>query len=292
MTRTIDILAWIGHRIGKPPGWERVVRVFASPEKCRGLPEICLVRDGTIFVAQPGVALGWHVALFGTYEPELREIFRAVLTAGGVAVDVGANVGWHTLLMARLVGESGRVLAAEANPSVRARLHEHLSMNSLRHVEVIPYAIADDEGTVPFHAPEADDLGAGDGHMISASGADDRRIIPVEMRTLDTVCAAAKITRLDLIKIDVEGFEWPVLKGAEETVAKFRPHIVFEYIDEYAHRGGGTPEALGDFFERHRYRLFATGRIWAEAVQLQRWPSAANIWAIPSPDPGSPAQGS
>jgi FkbM family methyltransferase len=245
------------------------------------------VRDGAIFVAQPGVALGWHVALFGNYEPELREIFRTVLPAGGVAVDVGANVGWHTLLMARLVGEGGRVLAAEANPSVRARLQEHLHLNRIRQVEVVAYALADTEGTVAFHAPEADDPGAGNGHVLSAVDGVDRGIIRVETRTLDTVCTAAQVERLDLIKIDVEGFEWPVVKGAEQTIARFRPHIVFEYIGEYAGRGGGTPEALGDFFQRHRYRLFAIGRNGAEAVQPQRWPSAANIWAVPFPDADS-----
>lgn len=47
------------------------------------------MRDGSVIVLQPGVPLGWHVAFFGTYEPELREVFRAVLPAGGVAVDVG-----------------------------------------------------------------------------------------------------------------------------------------------------------------------------------------------------------
>src|SRR5215472_5962531 len=117
MCKTVEILAWIGNQIGKPPGWERVVRMFASPEKCRSMAEVCLVRDGIVFQVQPSVAVGWNVAFFGTYEPELREIFRSVLPMGGVALDIGANIGWHTLLMARLVGNNGRVMAAEANPS-------------------------------------------------------------------------------------------------------------------------------------------------------------------------------
>ena len=72
--------------------------------------------------------------------------------------------------------------------------------------------------------------------------------------------AAARVERVDLVKIDVEGFEWPVLKGAEQTISRFRPHIVFEYLVEYAGRGGGTPQLLDDFFARHRYLLFALGR--------------------------------
>src|SRR5689334_14765239 len=128
MINATEVLAWIGNRIGKPPGWERAVRLVTSPEKCR-IRELCVVREGVAFLAQPSVPLGWHVAFFGTYEPELREIMRAVLPKGGVAIDVGANVGWHTLLMASLVGDKGRVLAAEANPSVRSRLRDNLHLN-------------------------------------------------------------------------------------------------------------------------------------------------------------------
>jgi FkbM family methyltransferase len=284
MNRTFDLLVWIGSFIGKPPGWERVVRFFASPEKCKGMSEYCMTREGFVFLARPGVPIGWHVGFFGTYEPELREIFRAVLSSGGVAMDVGANVGWHTLLMARLVGDAGRVLAAEANPSVRARLMAHLSVNRVLNVGVFPYAVSDSSGTVTFRAPASDDPGSGDGHVVTGANSDDVDVINVETRTLDEICLSAGVERLDLIKIDVEGYEWPVLKGAEKTVARFRPHIVFEYIDEYGARTGATTAGFNEFFEKHNYRLFAIGRGGAEAVHSQHWPKAANIWAVPFPD--------
>lgn len=281
MTRTIEILAWIGSRIGKPPGWERVVRLLAPPEKCRAMPEICVTRDGIVCVVQPAVPLGWYVAFFGTYEPELRAIVRAVLPLGGVAVDVGANVGWHTLLMARLVGESGRVLAAEANPSVRERLSRNLALNRFSQVEIVPYALADTEGTVDFFGPDADDPGSGDGHVVT--DAQERRgTFAVESRQLDRILASARIGRLDLIKIDVEGFEWPVLKGAEKVVAEYRPHIIFEYNASYASRGGGTPALMEEYFRRHGYRLFAIARAWAVAVEPGRWPQSAELWAVPA----------
>ena len=282
MKKMVEFLAWISNRIGKPPGWERVVRRFASPEKCRSMRELCVVRDGVVFLAQPAIPLGWHVAFFGTYEPELRQIFRTVLPEGGVALDVGANVGWHTLLMARLVGEGGRVLAAEANPSVRKRLEDNLKLNRFRQVEIIPYAIANAEGTVEFYGPDADDPDSGNGHVVADAATGRGEIIRVETRRLDVILPATQIERLDLIKIDVEGFEWPVLQGAEQSIEKFRPHIVFEYNAEYASRGGGTPEQLEEYFQKHRYRLFAIGRNWAEAVARGNWPQCADIWAVPA----------
>ncbi len=69
--------------------------------------------------------LWWHIGFFRSYEPELRDIIRIVLPPGGVAIDVGANVGWHTRLMAKLLGPHGRVLAMKPNRSVR----EHLLRN-------------------------------------------------------------------------------------------------------------------------------------------------------------------
>jgi len=150
MAILVQPLAWLGNRIGKPPGFERIVRRFASPEKCDGLPEMCLVREGFVFLARPAVPVDWNITFFGTYEPEIRMIFRAVLPAGGAALDIGANVGWHTLLMASLVGSNGRVLAAEANPAVRQRLLENLSLNRFKQAEVLPCAIADKEETMEF----------------------------------------------------------------------------------------------------------------------------------------------
>ena len=274
-------LAYIGWLVGKPPGWERIVRIFASPEKCRGMPDICVVRDGIAFIAQPAVGLGWNVTFFGTYEPELRDIFRAVLPLGGVALDIGANVGWHTLLLARLVGDAGRVLAVEPNPSVRKRLVDNLNLNRLDQVEIVPYAMADSEGPIQFYGPEADDALSGSGHMLEPEGEAQETSIQVERRRLDAVVSASLIKRVDLIKIDVEGFEWCVLKGGEQTIAAFRPHIVFEYDSAFLLRSGGNAMLLVEFFRKHCYRLFAVGRTGAEAIDLENWPANANIWAAP-----------
>jgi len=280
MKKLVEILAWIGNRIGKPPGWERVVRWFAPPEKCLSMREICVVRDSIAFLAQPSIPIGWHIAFFGTYEPESRAIFRAILPVGGVALDVGANVGWHTLLMARLVGDSGLVLAAEPNPSVRRRLEANLKLNRFGQVKVIPYAIAAIEGNVEFYGPEADDADSGNGHITTASATGQSSVYRVETRRLDAILPVAKITRLDLIKIDVEGYEWPVLNGATQTIAKFRPHIVFEYNAEYTSRGEGSAQLLWQFFQQNHYRLFAIGRNWAEEVQLNNGSSANQMGVL------------
>lgn len=282
MKKRFELLSWIGQRIGKPPGWERVVRMLAPPASWAGVSDLGVIRDGVFFLAQPAVPVSWHVVMFGTYEPELRDIFRTVLRPGAVAIDVGANVGWHTLLMASLVGEGGRVLAVEANPSVRVRLQENLNLNRFRHVDVVPCALADAERTLAFHAPSADDPDSGNGHVVDADKAPHAGTLSIQARPLDRVVSDAGLTRVDLIKIDVEGFEWPVLQGADQTLARFRPHVVFEFNAAYASRGGGGAAAIAEFFRRHRYRLFAVRRNWVEPVEDGSWPDYADIWAVPA----------
>jgi len=285
MLNRIEFLAWLGQRIGKPPGWERVVRRFAGPERFRGWPDVCLVRDGMAFIAQPAVPLSWNIALFGSYEPELRSILSALLQPGGVAVDVGANVGWHTLLMAKKVGPTGKVLAIEANPSVGQRLAENVVINCLTQVEIIPCALADKPGILQFFGPANGDAESGNGFVMPSENVPSsvKDVITVKARTLDSVVVDADVKHVNVIKIDIEGYEWPVLQGATATIKKFRPHIIFEYVTEYAPRGGGMPADFIHFFERHGYRLYAIGRNWNRQITLATWPKCSDIWAMPMP---------
>ena len=246
--------------------------------------------------------------LFGSYEPELRSCFQNFLRPGFVAVDVGANVGWHTLLMAKCVGDQGRVIAFEPNPSVRERLEFHVSLNRFRQVEVLPYALSDREGLVQFNAPPVDDPHCGDGCLLSASmpgispgernGASHRPAasavpltgmpgtthqIEVKATPLDALLDRLALSRLDLMKMDVEGFEWSALSGSTQTIERFRPHIVFEFNREYIVRCNGSREQLSDFFTQHRYQLFIATRWGLEAVVADAWPDSANFWAVPRP---------
>jgi len=227
--------------------------------------------------------LGWNVLFFGTYEPDLRALMSRRLPSGGVAIDVGANVGWHTLLMSRLVGRHGRVLALEPNPSIRGRLADHLGMNQIENVTVLPFAAAASETRSRFCGPRADDPRAGSGHLLAGEGPEASDSYFVATRTLDSVVEELRLDRVDAIKIDVEGFEWPVLCGADASIARFRPHVFFEHNREYLVRGGGREEDLESYFQRHRYRVSRLARGRPRPVVAEAWPNCADLWAAPEP---------
>lgn len=275
------VMAWLGPLIGKPRGWERVMRRLVPLADCPRLPQKWIRREGVSFLAQPSVPIGYNVTYFGTYEPELRALMRRYLALGGVAVDIGANVGWHTLLMARLVGPNGRVLAVEANPSVRERLSGHLQANHLSSVTIVPSALGDQPGRLRFLAPPVDSLGAGDGHVAGEKDKDSQHIVETEVTTLDSLAEQERLQRLDFVKIDVEGFEWPVLQGASATFAKFRPVVCFEFNSIYTGRGEGDPVALCDYFGRLDYELAVITRSGPRPLGEGAWPDCANLLAMP-----------
>ncbi|HVH79941.1 MAG TPA: FkbM family methyltransferase [Stellaceae bacterium] len=280
MRRRLDVVAWVGARLGTSPGFERVARWIVPPERLLGLPEVCLARDGLLFITRLGGPIGWHVAVCGSYEPELRQIMRVIVPAGGVAIDIGANTGWHTLLLAQLVGAEGRVLAVEANPSICNELKRNIQINQLGQVTVFAHALAEGEGELAFLDVPADDPGSASGHVVTAA---DKAVksISVRGRPLDALARDAGIERLDFIKMDVEGFEWPVLQGGRQIISRFRPPMIFEFDAAYAPRGGGSVALLGEFFAGLGYRLYAVGRNWPTRIEPSRWPGCANILALP-----------
>jgi FkbM family methyltransferase len=280
-----ELLIALGRIWHKPRGWERVVRWFAPPgPTVQATPRIVERADGFKFLAEPTSLIGWHVLYFGVYDYENERLLRSLLRPGGVVLDVGANVGWDTLTMASLVGPSGRVVAFEPNPNVRDRLVANIARNSLAQVTVLPLALADRAGSVHFHTPLATEVGAGDGHIASTSDGADQSdyMIEVKTETLDRLWPELHLDRLDLMMVDAEGWDWNVLKGAEATLAKYRPHVLFEYDESFNPRGGGSQQKFEELFVALDYNLERIER-GGPVPLTAHWPAATNILATPRP---------
>lgn len=153
-----------------------------------------------------------------SWNAEEYRAFRAAVRPGAVILDVGANVGAYTLLFAMWSGPAGRVFAFEPAPAARAGLRLHLDLNGVAdRVETIAAAAAAHVGSARFRI---DGASGGNALMDAASAAGPA--IEVETTTLDAFCRARKL-RPDVVKIDVEGAELDVLRGARDVLA--RPEI-------------------------------------------------------------------
>lgn len=153
------------------------------------------------------------LSLNGSYEEFETEIVQKEIKRGDVVLDIGANIGYYTLIFARLVGEKGMVFAFEPDPTNFALLKKNVEMNGYKNVVLVSKAVSDKSGTVRLYLCEEN---KGD-HRIYNSG-DERDILDVECIRLDDYFD--KNQHLDFIKMDIQGAEGLALQGMQELLKR------------------------------------------------------------------------
>jgi FkbM family methyltransferase len=214
--------------------------LFSSYARTSYRPQECVTRVttavGDVFDADLSSILEWHLWAFGSYERHFAELFSYLVSPGDRCVDVGANVGVHTVRLARLVGTDGEVIAIEPDPDVVQRTHRNIALNGLDNVRIIGAAASERAGETRLYRPSPRDTNRARAslmHHTYLTGA--TTTVPVV--SVDDVCAGEPVA---LIKIDVEGHEAAVVRGAIDTIARHAPAVVFEY----------APELLDDVVEQ------------------------------------------
>ncbi|MHB1424126.1 MAG: FkbM family methyltransferase [Gemmataceae bacterium] len=169
-----------------------------------------------------GIEVQQHVYWAGLSRDDaaIVRLARTVLPSDGVFVDVGANVGLHTLSIAAHVSEGGAVVAFEPHPVNHRLLVRNLEQNRLRHAVAENLGLAEAEATLIGSA-------RGEGGNWSLASRGDYRF-EVRLVRLDDYWREHPLPRLDLMKIDIEGAEVRMLRGARRTIERFQPLIVFE----------------------------------------------------------------
>ena len=151
----------------------------------------------------------------GCYEPINVHRFRRLLSAGDVVVDVGANIGFFTLLSSSLVGSSGRVLAVEPHPNNFGILQSSLARNGIKNVTAVPVGLGETAGTGVVEMRNQEDFPNRTASMVPGSGEDKADVVVV---TLPQLLADHGIDRVRLVKIDVDGLETAIVRGATDLL--------------------------------------------------------------------------
>lgn len=187
--------------------------------------------------------------LDGLWESHLTGWMQRTLPPGGVAVDVGANIGYFTLLAAALVGPAGRVVAVEAHPALFGLLRRNVVMNGHRSTATLHNAAAwSSPGRLSFHQR----VGYASNSSLATAGpaglgelGDTEETVEVEAVALDTVLA--HLERIDVLKVDVEGAEVQAFRGMAATLSGHPGmKIVFEWSPEQLRLMGDEPSLLVD----------------------------------------------
>jgi FkbM family methyltransferase len=185
----------------------------------------------------------------GNYHPALTYTLQRFTKPGAYCLDVGANLGFYTVKFGQWVGSNGRVAAFEANPAMVARIQQNIALNHFSKTEVVQKAVHDHPDTLEFYISASP--GKSSLHTISNTV----QKITVQAITLDDYLK--DWTRLDVIKMDIEGNDCLGLIGARESIRRFRPFIIFEYRFE-------TPieqvKPVFDLFAELGYTVHTLGR--------------------------------
>lgn len=148
-------------------------------------------------------------------------LYRQFVRPGSVAIDVGANLGIHSLVLSRCVGDEGSVLAYEPSDPLHERLLHNIDINKASNIVPRKVGLWESSGRIGFD-PHVDDFNIGKGRASQASRHQ------IEVRTLDEEAKRVE-ARIDLIKIDVEGAELSVLKGSRNTLSAHKPVLIVEF---------------------------------------------------------------
>lgn len=210
---------------------QRVSRSLYKQVALRGAaPDFPFVQDffGIQYRGNLNNNVDFHIYFYGAFEKPLlfflRDTMHALAAQQTVFIDVGANVGQHSLFMA---AHGASVHAFEPLKQVRERLLAQIDANRLDNICVHPLGLGNENARIPFFAPTGNNLGIGsfDPGTVSKGNVN---IGDLELAAGDSYFQTRGIDAIDLIKIDVEGFEKLVLQGLQESLGRTRPIVVCE----------------------------------------------------------------
>jgi FkbM family methyltransferase len=222
---------------------------------CPFVPVWLQLEPGITMLLDPYDMVTSHMLTHGSWESSTWHELERHVPLGGTFVDVGAHVGWFSLKAAKAVGPKGRVIAVEPNHETLRRLRDNVrASNASAVITIAPVACADSETTLTFYA--APHANTGESSLSSANASYTGAVTAsyqVRARRLADVVREAGVARVDVLKIDVEGAEFLALKGASEILARFRPVVVVELIDEQLKSMGSSAEEVKAFMRSHGY---------------------------------------
>jgi FkbM family methyltransferase len=223
------------------PVWSRAIPSFYYPYKFEG---------GRIYLNIKESRMMLQRAL-GRYELSKHDAFKRFLRPGATFIDVGCNKGDFSLLASRLVGPQGRVLSFEPHPENCRWIRKSIAKNQYDNINLYPLALSDANGVAQLHLGEK----SGFHTLLAGKPRREKGTLEVQTRRLDDLLDEIRFQRpIHAIKIDVEGADMHVLRGAGKTIAK-NPDIVV-FLDVHPDLGV-DPKEVCDYLRSFGLALFA-----------------------------------
>jgi FkbM family methyltransferase len=254
-----------------PGRWRLIEPAVALAPALRALtqPIVIKVRDGFRLQIDGSSQTGRILYATGEYESETSRLVQRLLSPGQTMIDVGANIGYFTVVGARAVGPKGHVVAFEPVAAVREQLLRNVRLNHLANVTVREEALSARSGATVFFTPEHD-TGMATLRPLPTSA----QVNVVQARLDDLWDSAQPIA---LIKIDVEGAEMAALEGMSECLYRHSPDLIVEVTDGYLRALGSSAALLAQFLTDRGYSMY-----WIDHDRLVPIPGLADLAGCPT----------
>ena len=219
-----------------------------------------------LLLCKKGLSLA--ISHYGTYEKSEAKVMEEKIKGGNIVVDVGANIGLHTLNMARIVGNTGQVFAFEPDPSNFKILGKNVKVNNYKNIILEQKAVGDKHGRATLY--HADNPGM---HRIFPQTKARRGLsgqVQVELTSLDKYFIDSNLVdKINFIKIDVEGLEFSVLKGMENILKNNKKiKILFEFMPKNIMEAGFMPIELLNYLTLHDFKLYCIDEITEKLIHV------------------------
>ena len=225
-----------------------------------GIVEIITAEKHKMFVDSRDTGMAPYFIMHGDFIPDESEVLKKILKPGMIFVDVGANIGYFSLIAAKLIGDSGEVFAFEPDKNNFSLLQKNINVNGYKNITAIKKAVSDKVGTAKFYL-EKENLCA---HSLTPKINCD--FIEIEMISLDEYFKDKKI---NVVKIDVEGMEPAVLSGMEKLIkANESMAIITEYYPKAILNAGYSPKDYLESLKKKGFRLVNFGNQNGKLVNI------------------------
>jgi FkbM family methyltransferase len=220
-------------------------------------PEVIVRRGGLRWKLDLEEGIDFAIFIMGALEPSAVAAYGDLVRPGATVLDIGANIGAHTLPLAKAVGPTGRVLAVEPTRYAFDRLSDQLALN----LEIASRVIAVQSMLMGSLECELIESIPSSWPLISPEGAHRQHLgVPrstegARVTTVDALVAEQQIDSIQLIKLDVDGYELEVLRGAQQVLERFAPTILFEYAPYTLVEKGYAPQIMIELLLALGYRF-------------------------------------
>lgn len=262
------------------PGKERLSSLLnkSYPEQSAKAGITWLAHEDIAIYTTGNSYIEWSILSNGTYEDEIGKLIRTSLRDGDTALDIGGNIGLQSIRMSQCVGHSGKVYAFEPLNYLQQKFKKNTALNRANNVTLFPYALSDTEGGAEFNI-DPKSWNQGTFSLLNNASEGERQLVTIKVA--DQMPELAALPSLSLVKIDVEGFEYPVLRGMKSLLQKHKPRIIFEYDANYWNKAGQDMQSCYQFLGDLGYTLYQIDKFGCDLINAVEEIESGNIFCLP-----------